>query len=275
VPEATARWLGEDALARYFDVPAIARFVKGVRLYKYGRAGYVFQQLAKLLTPLVVAGMADNVLILDSDVVFLKDVHFLDEDAATGLTVALQDTDDHFHENYFSHLHRLLPGVHRALSTHSGVVHHMLFQRSKLKELVAEAVAAHGGPSSAAGDGGDADGGDGFDPNIARFWRLWIEAMQLPPVTERNKFSRCSEYEVYLNWMLMRHPGEIRLRNLVSINTGRNRIKKLKASGRYDWAAFHSYLVKQEEQQEEQLDNPEQGCSASGECLIEGTLDFI
>ena len=47
---ATARWLGEDALARYFDVPAIARFVKGVRLYKYGRAGYVFQQLAKLLT---------------------------------------------------------------------------------------------------------------------------------------------------------------------------------------------------------------------------------
>ena len=125
-------------------------------------------------------------------VVFLKTVFFLDEDADTKRPVALYDTGDDFEPKYFPHLHRLLPGVHRALSTHSGVVHHMLFQRAKLRHLVAEAVAAHDGAAAAANN----DGGDPLEANLARFWRLWIDMMRLPPLSERDKFSPCSEYEV-------------------------------------------------------------------------------
>ena len=115
-------------------------------------------------------------------------------------------------------------------------------------------------------------------------------------MSEKDKFSPCSEYEIYLNWVIARHPHEVRLRSLVSLNSGRRRqLATFQRQAKYDWVAFHSYLVLQDAKK-----NP-QGCPAAeaeakpglaaaasnekdggdddecrdGECSIERSLEFI
>ena len=135
----------------------------------------------------------------------------------------------------------------------------MLFQREKLRELVAEAVSAHGVGSK------NNDSSDPLEANLARFWRLWIDMMDLPPVSERDKFSPCSEYEVYFNWLLARHPDAARLRSFVSLNSGRRReLDKFQREAKYDWVAFHSYLVRQQNLDDERASSlGEEGCAAA------------
>ena len=71
-------------------------------------------------------------------------------------------------------------------------------------------------------------------------------------------------WQVYFNWLVARYPDEVRLRSLVSLNSGRRReLAKFRREAKYDWVAFHSYLVVQD-----LAKNPhgtEEGCAAETE----------
>lgn len=94
------------------------------------RIGWVFQQLLKFYAPYVIPDISSNVLILDSDVIFLNPTQFMNEQGEPLFNVGKEKW-----KPYFVFGARLLPGWHRVYSEYSGICHWMLFQRPILDDF--------------------------------------------------------------------------------------------------------------------------------------------
>lgn len=94
------------------------------------RIGWIFQQLLKLYAPFVIPNISSNVLILDSDVIFLKKTHFMSSEGGPYFIPGRE-----YHKGYFQHAASLLPGLKRVHLKYSGIAHHMLFQKPVLEDL--------------------------------------------------------------------------------------------------------------------------------------------
>ena len=94
------------------------------------RIGWIFQQLLKFYIPFVIPNISSNVLILDSDVMFLNPHSFMDENGTPFFIPATE----HVRE-YFDHAAKVLPGIQRVQMGKSGISHHMLFQKPVLEDL--------------------------------------------------------------------------------------------------------------------------------------------
>ncbi len=103
------------------------------------KMGWVLQQLLKLYAPLVIPNISSNVLVLDSDAVFLNPVRFVDSSGQ-----GIFHPGSEFHPPYFSHMERLLPGLRRVYSNYSGISHHMLLQRAVIQDLFQMIESSHG-----------------------------------------------------------------------------------------------------------------------------------
>ncbi len=97
---------------------------------KNNRSGWFYQQLLKLYAPFVIPGISSNVLMLDADTIFLNRVEFM-----TDWGEPLYNVGTEYHKPYFAHAKRLLPGFKKVFQEYSGIVHHMLFQKSVLEDL--------------------------------------------------------------------------------------------------------------------------------------------
>ncbi len=172
------------------------------------RIGWIYQQFLKLYAPFVIPGISSNVLILDSDVVFLKPTEFMDEKGAPYFTLATE-----YHLPYFDHAKRLLPYLERVNEKHSGVAHHMLFQKPILEDLFASIEKEH----------------------RELPWKALCH-------TINPKIDSClSEYEIYFNYTLLR-TDQAHIRPLKSTNiTTLDRIEKFERKG-YDFITSHNYL---------------------------------
>lgn len=95
------------------------------------RIGWIYQQLLKLYAPLIIPDISSNVLILDADTIFLHDVAFID-DAGNGL----YNPGDEYYRPYFKYGKRLLLRFKKKFRQHSGISHHMLFQRAVIEDLL-------------------------------------------------------------------------------------------------------------------------------------------
>lgn len=107
--------------------------VIGVKRYLYNshsRLGWYYQQLLKFYAPFVIPEISKNVLVLDADTIFLKDVEFMNESFA-----GLYNPAREYHIPYFEHAARLLPGLKRVNIESSGIAHHMLFQKCVLDDF--------------------------------------------------------------------------------------------------------------------------------------------
>ncbi len=174
------------------------------------RCGWVFQQLLKLYAPFVIPDISSNVLVVDADVIFLKPITFQNEVGAPLFNVAL----DQYHEPYFQHMDRLLPGLKRVFPQYTGITHHMLFQRpivTKLFQLVEER-------------------------HDQEFWKSFCDAIALDQIW----MSGASEYEIYFNFALTAC-ADLKIRPLKTRNI--DSIKRLRKGGLkgYDYIACHSY----------------------------------
>ena len=94
------------------------------------RIGWYLQQLLKLYSPLVIPGISSNVLLLDSDVIFLQPISFMNENNEPFFCKGKQ-----YHAPYFRHGKRLLPGFKRVIPKTYGIAHHMLIQRVVIEQL--------------------------------------------------------------------------------------------------------------------------------------------
>src|SRR3989338_866531 len=176
------------------------------------RMGWIYQQLIKLYSAFVIPGISSNVLLIDADTVFLKKVRFL---ANRG--VPLFNVGDEYHLPYFEHMAKLIPGIHRMIPNNSGITHHMLVQRSILKDLFDTVFCIH----------------------HVDFWKAFCRCIEK---SEMGK-SAASEYEIYFNFVLA-NTNQYKLRNFFWANSTypvADKIEELRKKN-YVYASFHRYL---------------------------------
>lgn len=129
-----AEWFDEGAYP--FNKQDVARAIfedeaKAQDYYQHGpRLGWIYQQLLKLYAPLVIPDISTNVLVLDADTIFLRNIEFIDQEGN-----ALFNVGSEYHPPYFDHARRLLPDFKKVYPNYSGICHHMLFQRNILENL--------------------------------------------------------------------------------------------------------------------------------------------
>ena len=184
-------------------------------LEPHSRCGWYYQQLLKLYAPYVIPGISSNVLVLDSDTIFLRPVEFIGKQAA-----GLFNPGTEYHKVYFEHMARLLPGYKKIYEAHSGISHHMLFQKPVLDDLFSVVENLHQIP----------------------FWKAFCQAVD----PQHLRASGASEYEIYFNFVFA-HSQKVKIRKLNWLNAppldilGKEQFKKYRKKG-YHYVSCHKYL---------------------------------
>jgi hypothetical protein len=176
---------------------------------KNNRNGWYYQQLLKLYAYKVIDGISDNVLIVDSDTVFLKKTNFIDNG------IALYCTGKEYNVPYFTHMHKLHPSLCKMYPENlelSGICHHMLFQKYVLDELFELVEKYH----------------------KCSFWEAFLKCVN------KNAYlgSGASEYEIYFNYVLSMHGDKAKIRNLNWCNIG---VLPNSKHSCYDYVSSHAY----------------------------------
>jgi FkbM family methyltransferase len=168
---------------KFLDEQAFPFHIDAVRqaLGSHERAGWYLQQLVKLYFPLVNRRCLEHVLAVNARAIFLRPCRFVGDGRP------MFNFGDEYHGPYFEHMARLHPALHRMFA-YSGISPCMLFNRTWLNELHKEVEARHA---------------------QVPFWKAYLEAVD--PVERERGASEC---EIYFNYCLMFHAGELIIRRL-------------------------------------------------------------
>ena len=108
--------------------PFNIKYVKE-RSKKGDRSGWYLQQLIKLYSGFIIDKILNNYLVIDSDTFFLNKSRFFKDDKP------MYAYSNETHAPYFVHMKRLHPSL-RKVQRRSGICHHMLFQKDKVKGMM-------------------------------------------------------------------------------------------------------------------------------------------
>ena len=189
------------------DAKKASAFLKEKRF-----VGWYLQQLLKLYAPFVIPGISSNVLVLDSDTVFLNPVDFLNKNQAAKFNPGTE-----YVRSYFGHAKKLLPGFEKIHSKYSGISHHMLLQRPVLEDLFKRVKEIH----------------------HKEFWQAFCLCVD----KQYLKSQGASEFEIYFNFFLSKSSQstirKLRWKNVSSIHH-LERYKKLN----YHYVSCHDWMRK-------------------------------
>jgi hypothetical protein len=152
------------------------------RVGESSRINWIYQQLLKLYAVSVIPDCLENILILDADVLILRELSFFEDDKPI-FTVGHEYT-----EEYHKHSEKLHPSINRVIQQYSGVSHHMIFNKSYLLKLFKLVE----------------------DYHRKDFLIVFLEALDRSNIND----IRCSEYEIYFNFMCRHHTDEMYIREL-------------------------------------------------------------
>ena len=161
---------------------------------KHWRTCWYYAQLLKLHSIFVEDDLLDSILIIDSDTIFLNEIKFYDDG------VAYFNIGKEEYLPYFEHMSMLLPGLRR-MTEHSGITHHMVFQKDLLESLFSDVEEVHGMP----------------------FWQAFLKIITndyktlIGDKSIANGQGRAAEYEIYFNYCMMKYPERMKIRKLKSI----------------------------------------------------------
>lgn len=173
------------------------------------RIGWVYKQIMLFYAPVIIEGISSNVLMIDADTIFFKPVSFQDEEGNPLFNVGKE-----YHEVYFEHAGRLILGLEKQYSEHSGITHHMLFQRQVIYDLFDHIMFYHQ-----------------LEP-----WKAIARC-----IDKAEAFKSCmSEYEIYFNFIFARSE-QPKIRKLKWANDLFKRWQRYRDGG-YDYASFHTWL---------------------------------
>lgn len=173
-----AEWLSEHSFPFTKLDLAIEIFKGDVELAKRelarpgNRISWALQQLLKLCSSFMIPDISPNVLVLDSDTIFLNPVEFMNERNGAMFNPGTEN-----HTVYFEHAARLIPGFYKIYPEHSGICHWILIQRPILEDLFRTVEETHGVP----------------------FWKAYCRCIDY---FKHPSFS--ADYEVYFNYALSR-----------------------------------------------------------------------
>lgn len=146
------------------------------------RTNWIYQQLLKLYAVNIIPECLEDILILDADVLILRELNFFENDKPI-FTAGYELTQE-----YHTHSQKLHPSINRVIQQYSGVSHHMVFNRNYLLELFRLVEEYH----------------------KKEFLTVFLEALDR---SNKNDI-RCSEYEIYFNFMCRYHAEDMYIREL-------------------------------------------------------------
>lgn len=186
--------------------------VKGQAFVKEhpGKTGWIYQQFLKLYAPFVIPKISPNVLVLDSDTVFLRPVTF------THKNRGIFTVSDEYHPPYFDWMQRSIPWLTKLFSQYSGVSHHMLLQRPVLHDLFTTIKTQH----------------------KDLVWKSLSRAIDQTLLPDH---SSLSEYELYFNFALSKSK-DLRVRRLKWKNVATLQEIETARSEDYDFVSCHSWM---------------------------------
>lgn len=178
------------------------------------RAPWIFQQFLKLGAPLIIPDLSENYLCIDSDIIWLRLQKFINERGqylysknraceccGKGLV----------HDEYVQVYKRLLRDRRISVASFSFIAHHMLFNRTILAELLGHIERVHK--------------------------KQWYDAI----IAHLNfdEKSNFSEYELYGNWLWIKHSELLTHRQLkwISVNT----LSNISVHDQYDFVSAQYY----------------------------------
>lgn len=170
------------------------------------RINWIYQQLLKLYAVKIIPDCLEDILVLDADVLILKELDFFKDDKPI-FTVGYEYTVE-----YHRHSEKLHPSINRVTPQYSGVSHNMVFNKVYLEEMFKLVE----------------------DYHKKDFLKVFLESLD-----NSNKDDiRCSEYEIYFNFMCRYHTDDIYLRELKWANQ-----KYLTSTSRekYDYVSIPKY----------------------------------
>ncbi len=175
--------------------------------------GWYYQQLLKLYAAYVIPDISPNILVLDSDSVFVSPVKFLNENNG-GLFCFSERKATKGH--YCRHAERMLPSYKMVNPDINSVNHHMLFQKPILDHMFDEIENHHQMP----------------------LWKVFCRAVDI-----ERKWGSGSEYELYYNFAL-NHTSLVGLRGITRRSSGSlDKLQLYKDRG-YGLISFHTYRRK-------------------------------
>lgn len=180
------------------------------------RNGWYLQQLLKLYAGLVIPGILERYLVIDSDTYFLRPTSFVDD--KTGK--CLYNFGSEHHGPYFKHMGKLHRSLERQQEHKSGICHHMMFETKYIREMFDMIETEHNGKP---------------------FWRIFLQTVK-PGNYGTNPIdaSGASEYEIYFNYLLKYHANEIVVRALPWRNTNENPLH-MQDNG-LSYVSWHYYM---------------------------------
>ncbi len=173
--------------------------------------GWYYQQLLKLYAAYVIPNISSNILVLDSDSVFINDVEFLNEQNGGLLCIhSKKATKGH----YCRHAERMLPSYSPIYTDVNSVNHHMLFQKPILDDLFKEIEEARNEP----------------------LWKVFCHEVDLS-----RKYGSGSEYELYFNFAL-NHTSQVSIRELKRRASATFDKMNLYKNEGFILLSYHSYM---------------------------------
>lgn len=170
------------------DVAPIAKSQIVYRPRGVDRSGWLYQQLIKLSCDQLCN--AENILALDADTVLTRPQRLIKNGR-----IVLNVSDERY-QPYYQVIERLLPGM--PIYHYSFVSHHMLFTKTYLQEL--KACLEQGG-------------------------KKWFQAIL--DAIDPEEMSGFSEYELYGNYMMARHPGRVRIEHFLNRGFSAARLRRI------------------------------------------------
>ena len=214
-----AEWYDE---AKYpFSFAEISEMTNG------NDVGWHYQQFLKLYAPMVIDGVTEDVLILDSDTVFFKKVKMFDE-SGTALFNLCKETNidcNSFDMNISDHLQKLYPAIAmdkmpKQYLTRSAVCHHMVLNRKILEDMFNKIEKYHLNE---------------YGVN-KKFYELAMQSYQ-----EKGEME-LSEYQMYFNFIFLFFRSEMNVRKLKFKNCADDNIWYYYFHPKYYYCSFHHYL---------------------------------
>ncbi|MCI5051509.1 MAG: DUF6492 family protein [Simkaniaceae bacterium] len=178
---------------------------------RHYRLGWYLQQLLKLYCFRAIENLSEYVLILDSDTIFLKPTHFVENGK-----MLINPSSEHY-PPYFEHMKRLLPPLHR-VTDQSGICNCMVFKKTIVEDLFWRVENFH----------------------RTEFWKAFMRCVE----RQHLRLSGASEYEILFNFYQLYYPEEIEVRPLNWGASGELSDLSGFAKSGLHYVSFHDYLRK-------------------------------
>jgi hypothetical protein len=174
---------------------------------KLNRNGWYLQQLIKLYAGIFIPEIMDKYLVIDCDTFFLKPTMFIQNN------ICFYNYGMEYHYPYFNHMQKLYHELKKIDETKSGICHHMMFETTYIKELFHLVEHVHND----------------------LFYNVFLKNVEINDY----EHSGASEYEIYFNFMLLKHPDKIIIRKLNWKNE--NNFDNILSNKDCDYLSFHWY----------------------------------